>query len=122
MTTIGFNIIAAIVLFFLQGSLLQVAVALSGEVAPTYGKSMRMWIVAGLLAGLASFGWGITFGWLFGHAVTAVMALLLQVGVATLVYRRSLNVSLVQSFIVSLIQSVLSTVISSVVFYLIGHL
>jgi len=122
MTTIGFSILASIVLFFLQGSLLQVAVALSGEVAPHYGKAMKMWLVAGLLAGLASFGWAITFGWLFGKAVTAVAAFLLQVGVATLVYRRSLNVSMLQALIVSMIQAVLSTVLSSVVFFLIGHL
>ena len=122
MTSIGLYTLTTIGLILGQGFLLQVAVALTGDPAPKYGRAMRLATVATLLAAIGTLSWGFTFGWFFGKAFTATVSGLIWIGIATLVYRRSLNVSLLHAFLVSLVQSVLSTVLSSVAFYLIGHL
>jgi hypothetical protein len=122
MFSFGLYPLALLALLFGQGFLLQLAVAITGEAAPKYGRALKLAFIAGFLAIIATGTFGFTFGWLFSRYVTAVLSGLLWVGVATLVYRRSLGVSGLQAFIVALIQSTLSTVASSVAFYLIGHL
>ena len=122
MIGIGLYPLALVALLFGQGFLLQLAVALTGEAAPKYGRALKLAMVAGVLALIATSAFGFTFGWLVGRYATAVVSGLLWVGVSTLVYRRSLGVSALHAFLVSLIQSTLSTVASSVAFYLIGHL
>jgi hypothetical protein len=120
MTTIGLSVVATIGLFLAQGFLLQLAVAITGEAAPKYGRAMRIALVASFLALLATTAFGFTIGWVFGEALTALISGLLWVCTATLVYRRSLGVSAFHALFVALLQSALWSALYSLTWYVLG--
>jgi hypothetical protein len=120
-TTIGLSALTVIGLILAQGVLLQLAVAITGEAAPKYGRALRTALVGVVLAFLATTLWGFTIGLVFGKVGTATLSGLLWVGVSTLVYRRSLGLHLIHALVVALIQSALSAVLGSVATFLIGH-
>ena len=122
MTTIGLSALKVIALFLVQGFLLQVAVALTGEPAPKLGRALRTAWIGIVLAFLATTAWGFTVGLFIGPAFTATVSGVLWVAAATLVYRRSLGIHLVHALFVALIQSGLSALISSAAYFLIRAL
>lgn len=104
---IGAPLIATVVLFFAQGFLLQVSVALTGEPAPSFGRALKTALLAWLLAWIAASSFYFTVGLFVSAAVGKLIYGLLLLGVTTLVYRRQLGSSVLQSFIVAVIQHVL---------------
>jgi hypothetical protein len=122
MSWIGAYILTTLVLFFAQGFLLQVSVALTGEPAPRFGRALKTSLLAGFLSFIATAAFGLTIGLVIGKSLYAVTAGLLAVGITTLVYRRQLGSSVLQAFMVALIQYVLSAVLSLFTWNVVGWL
>ena len=108
-------VILIVALFFAQGFLLQLSVALTGEVAPRYGRALGTVVQAVLTAGLASVAWGCTVGAVVhlinGHVATALSAIV-WLGVTTLVYRRRLDVSTGHALLIALVHQLLGALLS----------
>jgi hypothetical protein len=122
MSWIGAYILTTLVLFFAQGFLLQVSVALTGEPAPRFGRALKSSLLAGFLSFIATAAWSLTIGLVVGRPISAVVAGMMAVGITTLVYRRQLGGSVVQSFMVALIQYVLGAVLSLFTWSAVGWL
>lgn len=117
---IGAPVVAGILLFLIQGFLVQVSVALSGEPAPKYGRAMATWIVASLLGLVTSLVWGVSIGWFVPTAVSGVVSGLLMLTVATIVFKRQLGTSFVQAGAIALIYQLLAFGVSALTWYLVG--
>lgn len=109
---IGAPLIVAMVALFAQGFLLQVSVALTGEPAPSFGRALKTTLLAGLLAWLAATSWYFTVGLVVSATVSKLVYGALLLGVTTLVYRRQLGGSILQSTIVAIIHWTLTSVLS----------
>ncbi|MEQ1572150.1 MAG: hypothetical protein ABMA64_41365 [Myxococcota bacterium] len=116
MTTIGLSALTVIGLLLAQGFLLQLAVAITGEPAPRLGRATRIALVGLVLGFVGTTAWGFTVGLFLGKALTATVSGLLWIGASTVVYRRSLNLSLLHALFVALIQSSASAVVSSIAY------
>ncbi|MEZ4235318.1 MAG: hypothetical protein R3F59_03995 [Myxococcota bacterium] len=120
MMWIGGPVIAMVVLFLAQGLLLQVAVALTGERAPRYGRAMVSWMLAWLLGGVAGMGFEYSIGWVIPAIVGQAVAVLLGLGVAAIVFKRQFRTSLVQGLAVAVVYTVLSWLVGAGTWYLLG--
>ncbi|MEQ1504655.1 MAG: hypothetical protein ABMB14_20615 [Myxococcota bacterium] len=89
--------VLAVVLFFAQGFLLQVSVALSGEAAPKYGSALWTAILAGILASITTSALGFTVGWFVPTAVWGLIAFAIELGVTAIVIRGQIRSSFVQA-------------------------
>jgi hypothetical protein len=118
---IGVPVFAVILLFLAQGSLLQLSVALVGEPAPKYGRALWTWMVAGLLAAVASATYGLTFGWFVPSAIDVTISGVLLVGITALVYKRQLGTSFLTSVIVSLLHNAFAAGLSALTWTLVNY-
>lgn len=113
--SLALPVILVVALFFAQGFLLQLSVALTGDVAPRYGRALATFVLAALAAGLASVAWGCTVGAFVG-AVSATVAKavagIVWLTVVALVYRRRLDVSFGQALVVALLHQVFAAIVS----------
>lgn len=114
-------VVVVVALVLAQGALLQVATALTGEVAPRYGRALWTALIAVVFAGLATTAYGCTFG-LFLKAISstaaAAGAALLAVWVTGLVYRKRLSVSTGQALLIALLHQVMAAVLSGAAWWL----
>ena len=117
---IGASAVAMVVLFLAQGFLLQVAVALTGEPAPRYGRAMWTWMLASLLGAVTSFSCSYSIAWMLPQVLSTALTALLMIGIAALVFKRQFGTSFVQGLAVALIHWVLAMSLWGVTWYFIG--
>jgi hypothetical protein len=115
-------VILVVALVLAQGALLQVATALTGEVAPRYGRALSTALLAALFSTVASAAYGCTVG-IFVSAISttvaAAIAAFVTLWVSGLVYRRRLSVSTGQALLIALLHEVMAMVLSGAAWWLV---
>jgi hypothetical protein len=115
-------VILVVALVLSQGALLQVATALTGEVAPRYGRALSTALLAAFFSTLASAAYGCTVG-IFVSAISstvaAALAALVTLWVTSMVYRRRLSVSTGQALLIALIHEVMAVVLSGAAWWVV---
>lgn len=83
-------------LIAIQGFLLQTAVALTGDPAPSYGRALITSMIAGTLMTFGVLSWGCTFGLLLGFIskpLATLLSILVGLVITSAVYRTRLRIS-----------------------------
>ena len=118
-------VIVVVALVLAQGALLQVATALTGEVAPRYGRALGTAVLAVIFSTLASAAYGCTLG-LFLKAISstaaAAGAALIMLWVTGLVYRKRLSVSTGQALLIALLHEVMAALLSAAAWWVVQYL
>ena len=117
-------VLVVVALVLAQGALLQVATALTGEVAPRYGRALSTALMAAVFATLASAAYGCTLG-IFLNAISstvaAAVAAIVALWVTGLVYRKRLSVSTGQAILIALLHQVMAAAVSGAAWWVIRY-
>jgi len=126
MITLALSAVTMVSLFLAQGFLLQLAVALTGDPAPRYGRALFTTLLASLVGGVASVAFGLTAGLaialLFGRVAAAALSGAVLLFMTALVMKARLRSSLVQALAVTIVYELLAALTAAGAWFLVSLL
>jgi hypothetical protein len=126
MITLALSAATMVLLFLVQGFLLQLAVALTGDPAPRYGRALFTTVLASIVGGTASVVFGLTAGLaialLFGRLPAAALSGAVLLVMTALVVKARLRSSFVQALAVTLMYELLAALTAAGAWFLVRML
>ncbi|MCB9673382.1 MAG: hypothetical protein H6734_28220 [Alphaproteobacteria bacterium] len=111
MSLIVVPVVAALIAVLLQGVLLQISVALTGEQAPRFGRALVTALIGGLVSWVAGGVFSVTAGLFLGFVAPGlawVLGASITIGAAAVVYRSRLGIGLLHAAVVAALQQLLT--------------
>jgi hypothetical protein len=126
MFTLALSAVTMLLLFLAQGFLLQLAVALTGDPAPRYGRALFTTILASIFGGITSLAFGLTAGlaiaFLFGRVAAAATSGAVLLATTALVLKSRLRSSFLQAFAVTLVYELLTALAAAAAWFAVSLL